>query len=122
MQIVDRIKNLIKSGGEWISSLDLENAATMHPEVSEAAAIAVPHPRWDERPIVIAVLAPDGRSSDQDLREFMASKLPKWCVPDRVVIRPVRLPRTATGKVDKVALRREYGGMTPVERGLTTLR
>jgi fatty-acyl-CoA synthase len=115
VQIVDRIKDLIKSGGEWISSLELENVAASHPEVVEAAAIAIPHPRWDERPLMIVVMKSGHQSDEEAVRAFMAERLTKWCVPDRVTFRASPLPRTGTGKADKVALRREYGGLPPIE-------
>jgi len=107
MQITDRRKDVIKSGGEWISSIDLENAAIGHDDVAEAAVIAVPHPRWGERPLL--VVAPRaGRHPDRDgLIEFLARDFPRWMLPDDVVVVP-ELPHTATGKLMKTRLREMF--------------
>ena len=109
-EIVDRAKDVIKSGGEWISSPQLEAAALAHPAIHAAAAIAVPHPRWQERPLLVCIAAPGAeRPSDDDLRAFMAQAVAKWWLPDE--IRYVEtLPMTATGKVNKVALRQQLAG------------
>ena len=107
MQIVDRRKDVIKSGGEWISSIDLENAAVAHPDVGEAAVIAVPHPRWGERPLLI-VAPRAGRDPDRDgLIACLARDFPRWMLPDDVVIVP-ELPHTATGKLMKTRLREMF--------------
>jgi 3-(methylthio)propionyl---CoA ligase len=106
MQITDRAKDLIKSGGEWISSIDLENVAVAHPGVAEAAAIGVPHPRWGERPLIVAVRKPGETVTREDLLGFFAEKLARWMVPDDVVFVDA-LPHTATGKLAKVALREQ---------------
>jgi fatty-acyl-CoA synthase len=107
MAIVDREKDVIKSGGEWISSPQLEAAAASHPAIAAAAAIAVPHPRWQERPLLVCVAQTDERISDDDLRAHMAASVAKWWLPEAIVYRRA-LPMTATGKVDKAALRRDY--------------
>ena len=107
MQIVDRSKDVIKSGGEWISSIDLENAAIAHDDVAEAAVIAVPHPRWGERPLLI-VAPQTGRHPERDaLIAFLARDFPRWMLPDDVVIVP-ELPHTATGKLMKTRLREMF--------------
>jgi 3-(methylthio)propionyl---CoA ligase len=107
MQITDRRKDVIKSGGEWISSIDLENAAVAHDDVAEAAVIAVPHPRWGERPLLI-VAPRAGRRPDRDgLIALLARQFPRWMLPDDVVIVP-ELPHTATGKLMKTRLREMF--------------
>ncbi|MSP52492.1 MAG: long-chain-fatty-acid--CoA ligase [Alphaproteobacteria bacterium] len=107
MQITDRSKDVIKSGGEWISSIDLENAAVGHPKVKEACVIGVRHPKWDERPLLLVVPC-DGQSPTKDeLIEFLRDKVVKWWLPDDVVVLK-ELPHTATGKLLKAKLREEY--------------
>ncbi|MBB5516079.1 fatty-acyl-CoA synthase [Rubricella aquisinus] len=106
VRITDRSKDVIKSGGEWISSIDLENAAVAHPEVQEAAAIGVPHPKWDERPILVVVPVP-GKSPEKDsILAQVAQKFAKWQVPDDVVFMD-EIPHTATGKISKLELRKK---------------
>jgi 3-(methylthio)propionyl---CoA ligase len=107
MQIVDRRKDVIKSGGEWISSIDLENAAIAHPDVAEAAVVAVPHPRWAERPLLIVTPRPQRMPKRDDLIAFLAERFPHWMVPDDVVVLD-ELPHTATGKVMKARLREMF--------------
>ncbi len=107
MRITDRSKDLVKSGGEWISSIDLENAAAGHPDVQEAAVIAVPHPKWQERPLLLVVPRPGTRPSAESLRAFLADKVAKWWFPDEVILVDA-LPHTATGKVLKTELRERY--------------
>src|SRR5712664_1460236 len=107
MQITDRSKEVIKSGGEWISSIDLENIAIAHPAIAEAAVIGVKHPKWDERPIVIAVRKPGASVTREDLLKFYAGKVAKWCMPDDVVF-VEQLPHTATGKLLKTKLRQDF--------------
>ena len=107
MRIVDRTKDLIKSGGEWISSIDLENAAVGHPDVQEAAAIAVPHPKWQERPLLVVVLKPGAKLTRKDMLRYLGDKVAKWSVPDDVVFVP-ELPHTATGKLLKSKLREQF--------------
>jgi 3-(methylthio)propionyl---CoA ligase len=107
MQIMDRRKDIIKSGGEWISSIDLENAAIGHPDVAEAAVIAVPHPRWGERPLLIVAPQPNRQPKCDDLIAFLAQRFPRWMLPDDVVALD-ELPHTATGKVMKTRLREMF--------------
>jgi acyl-CoA synthetase (AMP-forming)/AMP-acid ligase II len=106
MQITDRSKDVIKSGGEWISSIDLENIAVAHPAVAEAAVIGVKHPKWDERPIVVAVKKPGQEVSKEDLLKFFEGKIAKWWMPDDVVF-VKELPHTATGKLSKLTIRQQ---------------
>jgi 3-(methylthio)propionyl---CoA ligase len=106
MQITDRSKDVIKSGGEWISSIDLENIAVAHPAIAEAAVIGVKHPKWDERPIVVAVKKPGQDISKEDLLRFYEGKIAKWWMPDDVVF-VNELPHTATGKLSKLTLRQQ---------------
>jgi acyl-CoA synthetase (AMP-forming)/AMP-acid ligase II len=107
MQITDRAKDVIKSGGEWISSIDLENAAMSHPAVAEAAAIGVPHPLWQERPLLLVVTRSGQRLTQQELLGFLADKLAKWWLPEKVAF-VGELPHTATGKLHKKVLREQY--------------
>ncbi|MFZ0418101.1 MAG: long-chain fatty acid--CoA ligase [Candidatus Sulfotelmatobacter sp.] len=107
LAIADRTKDLIKSGGEWISSVDLENALMEHPDVREAAVIAVPHPKWQERPVAVVVLREGAKTSSQDLREFLEGSFAKWQLPDACVF-VEQLPHTSTGKLLKAELRRRY--------------
>ena len=107
MQIMDRRKDVIKSGGEWISSIDLENAAVAHPDVAEAAVIAVPHPRWAERPLLIVTPRPNCQPQRDALLKFLAERFPQWMLPDDVVVLE-ELPHTATGKVMKTRLREMF--------------
>jgi fatty-acyl-CoA synthase len=107
LQLVDRAKDVIKSGGEWISSIDLENAVTGHPAVAEAAVIGVPHPKWQERPLLLAVLRPGQTATREELLDYLAGKVAKWWLPNDVVF-VEELPHTATGKLLKVALRERF--------------
>ena len=107
IQITDRSKDVIKSGGEWISSIDLENIAVAHPAIAEAAVIGVHHPKWDERPIVVAVKKPGKDVSKDELLRFYEGKIAKWWMPDDVVFVP-ELPHTATGKLSKLQLRQQF--------------
>ncbi|MDH4191843.1 MAG: 3-(methylthio)propionyl-CoA ligase [Betaproteobacteria bacterium] len=106
MQITDRSKDVIKSGGEWISSIELENIAVAHPAIAEAAAIGIAHPKWDERPIVVAVKKPGAEVSREDLLGFLEGRIAKWWMPDDVVF-VAELPHTATGKISKLTLREQ---------------
>jgi fatty-acyl-CoA synthase len=106
MQITDRSKDVIKSGGEWISSIDLENIAVAHPAIAEAAVIGVHHPKWDERPIVVVVKKPGAEVSRDELLAFYDGKIAKWWRPDDVVF-VAELPHTATGKLSKLQLRQQ---------------
>jgi fatty-acyl-CoA synthase len=104
MQITDRAKDVIKSGGEWISSIDLENLAVGHPCVAEAAVIGIRHPKWDERPLLVVVLKPGDSATREDILAFMRGKIADWWMPDDVVFVD-EIPHTATGKIQKTALR-----------------
>ena len=104
MQITDRSKDVIKSGGEWISSIELENIAVSHSAVAEAAVIGVAHPKWDERPLLLVVLKKDGKATKEELLAIFEGKIAKWMLPDDVVFVP-ELPHTATGKLQKRTLR-----------------
>jgi len=107
MRITDRSKDVIKSGGEWISSIDLENAAMAHPAVAEAAVIGVAHPKWDERPLLVAVKKPGQDISREELIKFYEGRVAKWWIPDDVVF-VESLPHTATGKLLKIKLREQF--------------
>lgn len=107
MQITDRAKDVIKSGGEWISSVELENAAIGHPGVAEAAAIGVHHPKWDERPLLLVVRKSGANVSSADIQAYLSDKVAKWWLPDEVLF-VESLPHTATGKLLKTALRAQY--------------
>jgi fatty-acyl-CoA synthase len=108
VKITDRTKDLIKSGGEWISSVDVENALVAHPAVAEAAVVAVPHPKWQERPLALVVLKSGAAVSCDELRAFLGGTFAKWQLPDEILFVP-DLPHTSTGKLLKSALRRTYG-------------
>jgi fatty-acyl-CoA synthase len=108
MQITDRSKDIIKSGGEWISSIDLENLAIAHPKVAEAAVIGVRHPKWDERPLLIVVLKPGQSADKSEILAFLEGKIAKWWMPDDVVFVD-EIPHTATGKIQKITLRERFG-------------
>jgi fatty-acyl-CoA synthase len=107
IRITDRAKDLIKSGGEWISSVDLENALMGHPAVREAAVIAVPHPRWAERPLAVVVLRAGAQATAEELRAFLAPRFARFWLPDAFVFTD-QIPRTAAGKFLKSALREQY--------------
>ena len=107
MQITDRSKDVIKSGGEWISSIELENTAVAHPDVIEAAAIGITHPKWDERPLLVVVRRPDSDLNREALLAFFEGKIAKWWLPDDVVFVD-ELPHTATGKLLKTKLREQF--------------
>ena len=107
MQITDRSKDVIKSGGEWISSIDVENQAVGCPGIAEAAVIAVKHPKWDERPLLVAVKQENASVTKEDVLEHLNKSLAKWQLPDDVIFVD-QLPHTATGKILKTKLRREY--------------
>lgn len=107
IRLVDRSKDLVKSGGEWISSVDLENTLMSHPAVREAGVIAVPHPKWQERPLAVVVLKDGLQVTPEDLRNFLACKFAKWQLPDAFVFVP-DLPHSTTGKLLKSELRKQY--------------
>jgi fatty-acyl-CoA synthase len=108
MAITDRTKDVIKSGGEWISSIDVENVATDHPKVAEAAVIGHFHPKWSERPLLIVVRAPDGQDlTAEEMLAWFDGKIAKWWTPEAVEF-VEELPHTATGKLQKVSLREMF--------------
>ncbi|MEO0033247.1 MAG: hypothetical protein RIS94_3005 [Pseudomonadota bacterium] len=107
LQLTDRTKDVIKSGGEWISSVELENAAIGHPAVAEAAAIGIAHPKWDERPLLVVIRKPGTEVSEAELRAFLAQHVAKWWVPDEVAFVD-EIPHTGTGKISKKDLRERF--------------
>jgi len=107
MQITDRTKDIIKSGGEWISSIDLENIAVAHPAVAEAAAIGIVHPKWDERPLLVVVKRAGAEVTREELLAYFEGKVAKWWIPDDVAFVET-LPHTATGKLLKTQLRDDF--------------
>jgi fatty-acyl-CoA synthase len=114
IQITDRLKDVIKTGGEWVSSIDLENLVSMHPKVSETAVIGVPDPKWGERPLVVLILKAEfkGKVTGEDMKEYLTKmsnegKLPKYGIPDRYEFVDA-IPRTSVGKINKVELRKTY--------------
>ena len=111
MQITDRAKDVIKSGGEWISSIDLENLAVAHPKVMEAAVIGIRHPKWDERPLLVIVPKKGENPTREEILGFMEGKIAKWWMPDDVVF-VEEIPHTATGKIQKMTLRDRFKDYT----------
>jgi len=111
MQITDRAKDVIKSGGEWISSIDLENAAVSHPSVFEAAVIGLPHPKWDERPLLLVILEEGKTVSFEEMNAFLSDKVAKWWLPNDLVV-VNEIPHTATGKISKKDLRDKFKDYT----------
>ena len=107
MQITDRSKDVIKSGGEWISSIELENIAVGHPDIAEAAVIGVVHPKWDERPLLICVANENRTPDTKEVLSYLEDKLAKWWMPDDVVF-VEEIPHTATGKIQKLTLREQF--------------
>jgi fatty-acyl-CoA synthase len=107
MQIVDRAKDVIKTGGEWISSIDLENAALTHENILEACVVGVPHPKWDERPLLFLITKDGNQIDKQEINDFLLEKVVKWWLPDDIIF-VKELPHGATGKLLKVDLREEY--------------
>jgi fatty-acyl-CoA synthase len=107
IRLVDRTKDLIKSGGEWISSVELENELMAHPQIAEAAVIGVPHPRWSERPLACVVLAPGAELTKGEVLAHLADKVAKWQLPDDVVFID-EVPKTSVGKFSKKTLRDEF--------------
>jgi fatty-acyl-CoA synthase len=105
--LTDRAKDVIKSGGEWISSVELENHLMAHPDVIEAAVIGVPDERWDERPLASVVLRPGASTGLEELREFIAGRVAKWQVPERWAL-VTEIPKTSVGKFSKTTLRKQY--------------
>ncbi len=111
MQITDRAKDVIKSGGEWISTIDIENLAVGHPDVREAAVIGAKHPKWDERPLLVIVLKAGKTANRQDILDYMRDKIAKWWMPDDVQFID-EIPHTATGKINKIRLREQFKDYT----------
>jgi fatty-acyl-CoA synthase len=107
MAITDRTKDVIKSGGEWISSIELENTAIGHPAVAEAGVIGLPHPKWTERPLLVVVKAEGQDVTREELLAWYDGKVATWCVPNDVVFVD-ELPHTATGKIKKIELREQF--------------
>jgi fatty-acyl-CoA synthase len=107
IRISDRSKDLVKSGGEWISSVDLENNLMAHPAVAEAAVIAIPDEKWGERPLAVVVLRDGSEASSEELREHLSQHFAKWQLPERFEFIE-EIPRTATGKFKKVDLRERF--------------
>jgi acyl-CoA synthetase (AMP-forming)/AMP-acid ligase II len=116
--LTDRLKDVIKSGGEWISSVELENALLAHPAVADAAVIAVPDARWDERPLACVVLRSDAAASAAELREFLAPRFVSWWIPENWTFVD-EVPKTSVGKKDKKRLRAQHGAQ---ELAVTRLR
>ncbi|QGZ36365.1 long-chain-fatty-acid--CoA ligase [Stappia indica] len=116
MQITDRAKDVIKSGGEWISTIDLENLALLHPDVAEAAVIGVPHPKWDERPLLV-VVAKEGRTpTEEAILKVLEGRIASWWMPNAVVFVD-EIPHTATGKIKKTALREQFADFRFADTG-----
>jgi fatty-acyl-CoA synthase len=116
MRITDRSKDVIKSGGEWISSIAIENLAACHPAVAEAAVIGVPHLKWNERPLLIVALKKGAKATRDDMLAFLTGKIAKWWIPDDVVF-VSEIPHTATGKIQKTALRERFRDFRFAEAG-----
>jgi fatty-acyl-CoA synthase len=110
VKITDRTKDLVKSGGEWISSVDLENALMGHPAIAQAAVIAAKHPKWDERPVAVVVFKEGASATAEELRAFLEPKFARFWLPDEFVF-TAQIPKTAVGKFQKIALRHQYGGI-----------
>src|SRR6185437_3336749 len=109
VRLTDRLKDVIKSGGEWISSIEVENIALSHPDVFEAAVIAIPHPVWQERPLLIVQPRPGHAPTKDSILAFLSTRIAKWWMPDDVIFVD-SLPHTATGKLLKTELRAKFGG------------
>ena len=107
MQITDRAKDVIKSGGEWISSIDIENFAVGHPDIAEAAVIGVAHPKWDERPLLVVVPKEGKTPNAEDVLDYLRPRIAKWWMPDAMQI-VKEIPHTATGKINKLKLREAF--------------
>jgi fatty-acyl-CoA synthase len=110
IKITDRAKDVIKSGGEWISSLDLENTLMAHPAVAEATVVGLKHQKWQERPAAFVVLSPNASVTEAELLEFLSDKVAKWWLPDTVVFIDA-IPKTGTGKFDKKVVRDQYADL-----------
>jgi fatty-acyl-CoA synthase len=109
LKVTDRLKDVIKSGGEWISSIDMENALVGHPAVQEAAVVGIPHPKWDERPLALVVLKPNRHVTVEDLHEHLSAAFAEWQLPDQIIFVD-GIPKTSVGKLNKKAIREEHAG------------
>jgi len=107
IRLTDRAKDVIKSGGEWISSIDIENVVAGCPGVSEAAVIGIPHPKWEERPLLVVVAKPGAGLSAEQIKAYLEGKVAKWWIPDEVVFAEA-LSYGATGKIQKMELRQRF--------------
>ena len=107
LKLTDRIKDVIKSGGEWISSIDMENTLMAHPSIAEAAVVGVPHPKWQERPLAFVVLRPGNELSADEIREHLSPLFAKWQLPENVIFTN-SIARTSVGKADKKRMRAEH--------------
>ena len=118
IQITDRAKDVIKSGGEWISTVELENALMAHPDIIEAAVIGVPDEKWDERPLACVVLKENAATTPEQLRAFLATRVARWWIPERWSFIS-EVPKTSVGKFDKKVLRarREHDELEIIEAG-----
>jgi fatty-acyl-CoA synthase len=110
LKLTDRIKDVIKSGGEWISSIDMENTLIEHPAVRDAAVVGLPHPKWQERPFALVVLKPDHQVTVQQLREHLSAAFARWQLPDEILL-VSSIPKTSVGKLNKKVIRAEYAGL-----------
>jgi fatty-acyl-CoA synthase len=110
IRITDRAKDVIKSGGEWISSLDLENELMAHPQVAEATVVGLAHPTWQERPVAFVVRKPDATVTEEELDVFLEERVAKWWLPDTILFID-EIPKTGTGKFDKKAVRKAYADL-----------
>lgn len=108
LKLTDRLKDVIKSGGEWISSIDMENALMGHPSVAEATVVGVAHPRWEERPLALVVLKPGHQLTTEQVWAHLSTTFAKWQLPDQVLFVD-KIPRTSVGKLNKKVVRAEYG-------------
>ncbi|WP_280334789.1 long-chain-fatty-acid--CoA ligase [Nocardia wallacei] len=118
LKLTDRMKDVIKSGGEWISSIDMENALAAHPAVAEAAVVGVPHPKWQERALALVVVAPGGKLTEDDVRDHLASRFASWQLPESVLFVD-EIARTSVGKIDKKRLRSRYHDLYATATGRT---
>jgi len=107
LKITDRIKDVIKSGGEWISSIDMENTLVSHPSILESAVVGIPHPKWDERPLALIVLREDRYINKEDVRDYLTNTFAKWQLPDEILF-VKSIPRTSVGKLNKKVIREKY--------------
>jgi fatty-acyl-CoA synthase len=110
LKLCDRIKDVIKSGGEWISSIDMENTLMGHPAVREAVVVGIPHPKWQERPLALVVLRPGHQATQEQLYQHLSETFAKWQLPDRLLFVD-SIPRTSVGKLNKKTIRAEYAAL-----------